>query len=515
MMYFDTIIANGTVIDGTGAPRIKADIGIIGEKIAAIGDLSRAISEELIDATGKMISPGFIDVHVHSELELLGGIDQYAPLKMGVTTQLSSPDGFSWAILNKDKLKEVQEYLHVFYKDSRLKLTNDMTLNDFLTLFDGNIPSNLVLQVPHLSVRVEVMGWDNRSATDDELVKMELLVRDWMEAGAVSFCTGLEYEPMRHADTRELIQLSKVAAQYGGIYVAHQRGYGDNVEVGCQETYAIAKEANIPVHISHFTVDQQAETEINKGIEQHIDVTFDMYPYPAGCTHLLMGLPVHLQSGTPQEVKARLKDQKIRKEMTEHLTKTFPLDRVVFAAVGSEKPTGWEGKSLGQVMEQFGMNVTDTVCEILLETDLQALMIYHWLPERIPFLEKTFKHPLHMVATDGIYVGKRPHPRGFGSFAKVLDEYVRKNRWLTYEQAIYKMSGFPATRFNIKWRGMLKENYFADIVVFDPNLVSGPATFENARQDPKGIDYVFVNGKVAVEKGKATSNLNGKIVNTK
>ncbi len=511
-MHFNTIIANGTVIDGSGAPRINVDIGIIGEKIFAIGNLASSTSDEMIDATGKIVCPGFIDVHVHSELELLGGVDRYAPLKMGVTTQLSSPDGFSWATLSQNRLKEVQEYLHVFYEDSKLNLSNDMTLDAYLSLFEGNIPSNLALQVPHLSVRVEVMGWENRPATDSELIKMERLVSEWMEAGAVSFCTGLEYEPMRHADIKELIHLSKVAAQYGGIYVAHQRGYGDNVAIGCEETYNIAKEANIPVHISHFTVDQKAEEELSKGIEQHIDVTFDMYPYPAGCTHLLMGLPEHIQSGTPQEVKAKLKNKSIRKEVMEHLNKAFPLDRVVFAAVGTEHDTGWEGKSLGQVMHQYGMNVTDTVCEILLQTDLQALMIYHWLPERYPFLEKTFKHPLHMVATDGIYVGKRPHPRGFGSFPKVLGNYVRENEWLTFEQAIFKMSGYPATRFNLKMRGKLKEKYFADIVIFNPETVDSSATFENARQNPEGIEYVFVNGKMAVQEGKVTANVNGRVI---
>lgn len=511
-MNFDLVIKNGVVVDGTGSSRRKADIGIIGDKIEAIGNLESANTKTVLDAAEKVVSPGFIDVHVHSELALLEGMDRYAPLKMGVTTQLASPDGFSWAPLKKDRLKEGKQYLHVFYNDHKINTDEDMSIEKFLSIFQGNIPSNLVLQVPHSSVRVAVMGWQNRAATDNEISKMENLVREWMEAGAVAFCTGLEYEPMRWSDLRELVRLSKVTSGYGGIYVAHQRGYAQNVRVGCQETFTISKKAEIPVHISHFTVDDLAEEQINQGVQEGVDVTFDMYPYPAGCTHLLMGLPHHLQVGPPESVINRLKDKSIRLEMEDYIRRAFPLDYVKFAAVGSQLPTGWEGKSLGEVQRELGMNLTDTVCEILLKTDLQALMIYHWEKERFQYLEKTFKHPLQMISTDGIYVGNKPHPRGFGTYPKVLGEYVREKKWLNLEEAIYKMSGFPAKRFNIKNRGVLAKGNYADLVIFDPFKIEGTSTFEAPRQDPIGIEHVLVNGKIVISNGKALEGNFGRIL---
>src|SRR5690625_511604 len=190
---------------------------------------------------------------------------------------------------------------------------------------------------------------------------MEGLIDEWMDAGAVSFCTGLEYEPMRHADLRELVRLSKVTAKYEGIYVAHQRGYANNINRGSQETFNIGEQADIPVHISHLSMDERVEDLLVDADRRKIDVSFDMYPYQAGCSHLLMKLPHHLQVGPPAIVKERLKDNTVRRQMADHLANAFPLDRVTFAAVGTEEPTGWEGKTLRQVIDEFGMSLTDTV----------------------------------------------------------------------------------------------------------------------------------------------------------
>jgi len=509
---FDLIIQGGTVVDGTGAAAYRADIGIRGEKIAAIGDLSAAEASRRIDASGKIIAPGFIDVHVHSELALLGGRDRYAPLQMGVTTQLTGPDGFSWAPLEDGGFREMRELLHVFYEDSVLESIDRLDVEGFIQLFKGNLPSNIVLQAPHGSIRTAVVGWDERPATEDELARMETMTRKWMEAGARAFCTGLEYEPMRRADTNELIRLSKVAAAYGGIYVAHQRGYADKVKIGCGETFRIAREADIPVHISHFTVDDMAEQLVDEAVREGLEVSFDMYSYPAGCTHLLMGLPESLQVGPPSRILENMRDPRVRASMQEYLESYFPLERVVFAATGTEKPSGWEGKSLGQVTRELDMSLADAVGHILLETNLQALMIYHWAEERYPYLEKTFCHPLHMVSTDGIYVGEKPHPRGFGTYPKVLGQYVRENGWLTLEQAIRKMTAYPAEVFRIAGRGVVREGYYADLVLFDAETIDGPATFLEPRLAPVGIEAVFVNGKAAVERGVPQPGLHGRVV---
>lgn len=511
-MGWDILIRNGLVIDGTGAPGKRADIGIVGERIAAMGELAGVEAERTIDATGKVVSPGFIDVHVHSELAILGGADQYAPLKMGVTTQLASPDGFSWAPMSESRLLEQKEYLHVFYDDDRIDTSGGMSIEKLLAVYRGKLPSNLALQVPHGSIRVEVMGWADRAAGNDELNRMEGMVRAWMEAGAVAFCTGLEYEPMRRADLHELVRLSKAAAEYDGIYVAHQRGYADNVAAGCRETFAIAEQAEIPVHISHLYIDEASDEQIKLARSRDLEVTFDMYPYPAGCTHLLLGLPWELQSGSPAEVRAKLKQREIRRKYAEQLNAAFPLDRVRFAAVGTREPSGWEGKTLGEVQRELGLDVPDAICEILLSTNFQALMVYHWPPERFAYLKPTFEHPCHMVSTDGIYVGRQPHPRGYGTYPKVLGEYVRERKWLSLEQAIFKMSGFPAKTFRLKQRGTLAPNHYADIVIFDPESVGSAASFEHPRQDPTGMDDVLVNGKIVVHNNVIQPGLHGRIL---
>ncbi|WP_409345132.1 N-acyl-D-amino-acid deacylase family protein [Paenibacillus sp. MBLB4367] len=511
-MMLDILIKDGFVVDGTGSPGKRCDVGIVGDRIEAVGDLGGAVAKQVLEAANKVVCPGFIDVHVHSELALLGGPDRYAPLRMGVTTQLAGPDGFSWAPMSKARLQEQKDYLHVFYDDPLIDASGDMTIDSYLGMFRGRLPSNLALQVPHGAIRVEAMGWAGRPASEDELVRMEKMTRAWMEAGAVSFCTGLEYEPMRHAGLDELVRLSKIAAEYGGIYVAHQRGYADKVKIGCRETFAIAGQANIPVHISHLAVDDAAAEQLEWACSRGIDVTFDMYPYPAGCTHLLMGLPEALQLGSPEQVKARIGQKSVRRQYADQLANAFPLDRVVFAAVGTSEPTGWEGKTLGQVQQEMQMDLPDAICEILLRTDLQALMVYHWPKERHSCLESTFKHPSHMIGTDGLYVGLKPHPRGFGTYPKVLGQFVRENKWVSLEQAIYKMSGFPARTFRIKDRGIIARSHFADIVIFDPDEVDGPATFAEPRLNPTGIEKVIVNGQIVVNDGEIAQGLYGRIL---
>lgn len=333
-----------------------------------------------------------------------------------------------------------------------------------------------------------------------------------MEAGARSFCTGLEYEPMRRADTNELIRLAKVAGRYGGIYVAHQRGYGEEVEGGCYETFRIARQADVPVHISHLTLNKTAECMIDAAHHEGLSVSFDMYPYRAGCTHLLYGLPESLQVGPPEQIMNRLRDKAVRIAMKEHVERAFPIHRVVFAAVGSQMNMGLEGKTLAEASELLGMSLTDTVCTILLETKLQALMIYHWDDSRYSELERTYRHPLHMVSTDGVYVGERPHPRGFGTFPKVLGSIVRDKNWLSLEQAVYKMSGYPAKIFNIPHRGTIEVGNFADIVVFDRNGVADTATFDDPRSKPVGIEYVLVNGRQVISQGHIAQGLHGHLI---
>lgn len=526
-MAFDKLIQNGWIVDGTGAAQAKGDIGIVGDEIAAIGNLAGAEAAETVDAEGLIVCPGFIDVHVHSELALLGGQDRYAPLRMGVTTQLASPDGFSWAPLDAGQLKEMKDYLATFYEDDCIDESRAMSVDDLLDLFRGRIPSNLVLQVPHGSIRQAVLNWETRPASDGEIARMAALTREWMERGAKAFVTGLEYEPMRRADLRELVALSRTVAEYGGIYVAHQRGYGDNIRTGCEETFAIGVQAGIPVHISHLTIDPMSASELERGAKEGADITFDMYPYPAGSTHLLLFLPPFAQEGDPRQVRERLADKRFRERLVDYVEAYFPPDRVRFASVGKPRAEGdapvaapdwiygirgWEGKLIGEVRDQLGISMTDLVCDLIVHTEYPSLMIFHWPGERHGYLEDTFKHPLHMVSTDGIYAGTSPHPRGFGTYPKIFREFVYDRGWLSLAEAVRKMTAFPAERFGIARRGKLAKGYFADIAVFDPAQVRDRATFAEPRLRPEGIPHVLVNGRFAVKGGEIVPGDFGRIV---
>ncbi|MDF2721227.1 MAG: N-acyl-D-glutamate deacylase [Paenibacillus sp.] len=510
-MECELLIENALIVDGTGNPAYKGNIAVDRGKIIAVGNTEGIAAAQTLNAEGLAAAPGFIDVHVHSEKELVGGPDRYAGIKQGVTTQLIAPDGFSWSHLDGKLKDEMRQYLEVFYGETPSDW-GGATVSEFLSLFAGKLPSHLALQVPHGAIRASVMGWSTSTANDEQLDKMKQLVRQWMEAGASAFCTGLEYEPTIHADLRELVELSRVTAQYGGVYVAHQRGPNGFQPFGTEETLQIGKQAGIPVHISHFTVDNNQAENLRRGEAEGVDLSFDMYPYPAGCTHLLYYLPPWAQAGAPADVKERLASGKDRERMSAYLSGAFPPERLRCAFVKAEAYKPYVGMLLSDIVVKTGKPLPELVCDMLLQSDLQAMFIYHWDPAREPFLQQTYQHPRHMVSTDGIFVQGSPHPRGFGSYPRILGSFVRERGWLSLEQAIYKMSGFPAQRFGLRDRGRLAAGYAADIVVFDPQTVRSDAWFEQPRLAPIGIPHVLVEGSFVLRGGEVTGNLPGRVL---
>lgn len=509
-MQLDILIKGGTVVDGTGAPRFRADVGVRDDRIVAVGNLEGAVAGRVIDAGGKCVAPGFIDVHVHHEIAAVGGIDQHAQLVQGVTTELMAPDGFGWAPLRGWSAREMRSYLRVF--NPPLPDGEWATVKEFLSLFHGKISTNQVPQVPHCAVRLDVMGWAERTATDEEIIRMGDAVREWLDAGAVSLCLGLEYMPSASADTRELVELSKIVAERGGIYVAHQRGYGPKIARGTRETFRIMKEANIPVHISHLSLLHGVAEELALGDSDGVDYSFEAYPYAAGCTHLLYVLPNWAQAGGTDAVLARLRAPEVRARLKPDLEEALKKrGQLVFANV--QNAPEMEGRSFVQVLEESGKSLADFVCDMLIRNELQVLMIFHWEgSDHEPVFRRTIQHPRMMVASDGVYKGGKPHPRGFGTFPRVLGVLCREQGAVSLETAVRKMSGFPAERFRIRERGLIREGLFADLVVFGPDTVADRATYEQARQAPVGIDQVIVNGVVSVSCGAPTGALAGRVV---
>lgn len=515
-MEFDVLIRGGRVVDGSGSPDSNiADIGITGDRISAIGNLDDSTAATEIDASNLAVSPGFIDVHIHSEMELLGGDHRYASLFQGVTTQLLAPDGFGWAPLTPDQVRDLWDATIAIYGE--LPFNPDWpSPESYLSLFEGNTPANVLPQVPHTAVRLAAMGWDPRPATNDELDRMRALTRQWMEAGATCLCLGLDYQPSAYADTHELVELSKVAAEYNGIYAAHIRNNEIGRERAWYETMEIGRQANIPVHISHERVTEVTERLLAES-EDVCDLTFESYMYPAGCTHLLNLLPIPLQAGGPDAIQNRLADPFARGQIQHHLGQRLVSDQQVgHSAVFANTRSGrWIGMTMFQAAEKENLDLGEFGLKVFDEEYPEALMIYHrnGSQESIDeMVRRTIQHPKMMVASDGIYHGPHAHPRGYGCFARALRKGVRELGAVSLEEAVYKMSGFPAERYRIKDRGILAEGNFADVVVFDPETVADRATWEDPREKPVGFQAVLVNGQTVIDGDSPTDVLPGAVI---
>lgn len=511
-MTFDLIIKNGTVVDGSGTkPAYAADVGIRDEKIAAIGDLSDAAGNDTIDARGLVVAPGFIDVHVHGEIALLGGPDQYGEVRQGITTQLMAPDGFGWARLQGKQAQELWDYTRFGVGDVDIE-PDWPTIDSYLSLFDRTTPSNVCPQVPHCAVRVEVMGWDPRPATSDELNRMADITREWMEAGACALNLGLDYQPSANADFNELVALCKVAAEHDGIYAAHLRYHISGREQAWRETIELSRAAGIPVHVSHERVDDVTGPLLDEVDRDDDDLTFESYLYAAGMTHMTMMLPMELQQGSPEEVLNRLERPEIKAaalpEMKEWLGRC---DQVV----GFTKTGRYIGERLCDIAERAGKPPEEFAYDLILEEDGYQGFIFPWqvpTEDSEATIAQTVSHPRMMVASDGIYNVPHPHPRSQGCFARVLGEFVRRREAISLEQAVYRMSGFPAERFRLGQRGRIAEGFAADLAIFDPDEVDARSTYENPAQPPVGIPHVIVNGAPVIRDANPTPARPGKVI---
>lgn len=496
-------------MDGSGAPGAVLDVGISDGLVAAVDRLDGARARSVIQAGGLVVAPGFIDVHVHSELARLGGVDQFAGVLDGVTTELMSPDGFGWAPLPPERLLQVREYLQVFYGDPDAGW-DWATPAEYLSMFAGRIPNNLVPQAPHLAIRVGAMGWDPGEPSPDQLEAMKTALEQWLAVGAVGMAAGLEYQPGALSPTAELVELCRVVADAGGVYAPHQRGYWRRLEQGCGESFEVGRRSGVKVHISHLAIDGAAAELLERALQSDVDVTFDMYPYTAACTHLLMMLPEWAQAGGYRASLGLLssRDERLRSETAARLA-----ERGVVTLSSVEGGEELEGQTLGGLAAGSGRSDVDELFELLAGHSGRALAVYHWPPE-LPgeaIIRRTLAHPLYIGSTDGIYMGSRPHRRGYGTFARVVGEYVREGT-LTLEEAVHKVTGLPAARFALGDRGLLKPGRAADVAVFDPRTVADLSTWDNGRASPAGIEHVLVNGVAVVSGGKPTAALPGRII---
>ena len=528
---YDLIIRNGRVVDGSGRAPFRADVAIKGDRIVRIGNLQGARAKRTIDAAGQVVAPGFIDMLGQSETYLLVDPRAMSKVMMGVTTEITG-EGESIAPINDRILKEQEDF------NRRYHLTVDWrTLGEYFNrLGKQGSGVNLGTFVGATQVREYVIGYDNRPPTPAELEQMKKLVAEAMKDGALGVSTSLQYVPARFARTDEIVELAKVAHQYGGIYITHQRSEANAIDDSMKEVFEIARRANIPAEIWHFKTAYQKNwgrmpemlRRIETARQQGLKITADVYPYVAGSTSLSACLPPWAIEGGTDRMVARLKDPATRARLKQEITTDSkdweniylgsggPSGILIASVVNSDLDSS-QGKRLSQVATEQNKDPLDAVFDFIIADHGQTGAIFFMMKESD--MQAALKSPFVSIctdngarATDGPLAGSKSHPRGWGTYPRILGRYVRDQHLLTLELAIHKMTGLPAGNLSLTNRGLIREGYFADITIFDPKTVIDRATFEEPNQYPVGINFVIVNGQIEVDNGQRTPALAGRVL---
>lgn len=527
---FDLVITNGHIIDGTGSPWYSGDLGIRDGKIAAIGNLSAAPRKRTIDAAGKVVAPGFIDMLGQSELTIL--VDPRLPSKIfqGITSEITG-EGGSVAPLN-DAIIQADKSGYDYYK-----ITPDWRTfrQYFARLEKQGMGINLASYVGATQVRRMVLGDDDKQPTPEQLEQMKALVRDAMKDGAVGVSTALEYPPAPYAKTDELIALATEAGKVGGIYATHMRNEGSAVLDAIDETLRIGREAKIPIEIWHIKVAgkdnwgemPQIVAKINAARTAGADVSADTYAYTAWFNAFSAFIPPWAHDGGTAKLVERLKDpatrQRIRKDMLtpskawDNEWQEIPgPDAVMIGAVENPKLLPMQGKRLSEVAKLWNKDPIDALFDFLIEDPASSVAVFGMSqPDVTLALQQpwvSIDNDSEGTSPDGLLGQAHPHPRAYGTFPRILQKYVREDKALTLEDAIRKFSALPAQRMRLTDRGVLKAGMCADVVIFDPATVRDRATFDNPNQLSEGMEYVLVNGVPVIDQGKMTGALPGKVL---
>ncbi|MFG2073857.1 N-acyl-D-amino-acid deacylase family protein [Nonomuraea maritima] len=506
-MSFDVVISGGRVLDGTGAPPYRADVGIAGDRVEAVGRLDGAAARTVIDATGRLVAPGFVDCHAHGDAAVFDPAVQRAALRQGVTTFVLGQDGLSFAPGSAETVAYASRYFAAV-NGSLKRDEGPLTVGELLGGYDRAVALNTAYLLPHGTIRYDVMGASPAPAGPDHLAAMLRHVERGLSEGAVGLSSGLEYLPGRHAGADELAAL---CAPLGGLpYVTHMRAYGDRAGVGMAEVVDIARRSGAAVHVSHLHGPADVLLPlVDEALAQGVDLTFDTYPYLRGNTILAMVV-------LPSEVPGAEPDRALAMIASSVLDDHWPtLDAVWPRLTVSHAPgLEWaEGMTMVAAAERAGMRPADFCRRLLTETRLEAGVVSA-RPDEGPQGEESvrrmLRHPSQTGGSDGIYVGGHPHPRGFGAFARFLGRHVRELGDWTWEQAAVHLAAHPARRFWLADRGLLRRGFAADVVVFDPAAVTDRATYEAPREPAEGVGDVLVSGVPVLAGGELTGATPGR-----
>ncbi len=516
---FDILIRNGRILDGSGGPWYFGDLAIRGGIIAAVGYVGPATADRVIDAAGQIVSPGFIDLHTHGDFAHLADPDAAPRVMQGVTTDVIGQDGISYAPVNEESLRYFREQFRA------VNGTPDVSyewrsVGEFLAMFDGKTSLNVAFLMPHGAVRYLAMGGsENRAPTDGELSRMRELVAQGMDEGAVGLSTGLTYAPCSFASSDELVALCEVVAERGGAFMPHLRSYGSGVAQATDEVVDVARRSGVALHLTHhqcvFPVNEHriaAYTDVlDRTRADGMDVTADSYPYIAGSTFIRGLLPAWSQAMPAPAFCDALRDpgsrERIRHEVEDvgcDGSHGVPMDwsKIRISGVKTESARRWMGVHVDEAAREMGRTEFDFVSDLLIGEQGEVTCVAFLGYEEA--IQSIMRHPAHMVGSDSIHVGERPHPRAWGCHARYLARYVRDLGVLTLPEAIRKMTSAPAARIGLGDRGLLKAALAADVVVFDPDTIQDTATFDDPKRYADGVSLVIVNGQIVVENGVHT-----------
>ncbi|MFF6773644.1 amidohydrolase family protein [Streptomyces sp. NPDC012637] len=520
----DLVFRDAEVVDGTGEPSYRADVAVAAGRIAAIvkegaaAGCQRPTARRIVDAEGLALSPGFIDMHAHSDLALLRDPDHSAKAAQGVTLEVLGQDGLSYAPADDRTLDAVRKAITGWNGDGADVDFDWRTVGEYLDRLDRGIAVNAAYLVPQGTVRMYAMGWEDRPATEAELDRMRRLVAEGLEQGAVGMSSGLTYTPGMYAPDAELTELCRVVARHGGYYCPHHRSYGAGALEAYEEMVRLTRDAGCALHLAHatmnFGVNEGRAPELLALLDEALaagsDITLDTYPYTPGCTTLAAVLPSWAHEGGPEALLARLRDGETAERIRQHLEETgsdgchgVPVEwhTIEISGVTAPELASWVGRRLPDWPAARRLLIEDRLGPTILqhvghEANVRAIM----------------RHRVHTGGSDGILQGAKPHPRAYGTFPEYLGRYVREESVLTLEDCVAHLTSRPAARLRLPDRGLVKEGYVADLVLFDPATVAAGSTFASPRTLPTGIPHVLVDGHFVIEDGRRTNALAGRAI---
>ncbi len=524
----EVVFRGATVVDGTGVPRRRAHVGVAGGRIAAVVPADAGpppSSARTVDAEGLVLAPGFIDMHAHSELALLTEPAHMAKVSQGVTCEVLGQDGLSYAPVDDVTLPQLRQQIAGWHGDPASFDYSWRSVGEYLDRLDRGIAVNACYLVPQGNVRALVLGWSDRPPTAVELDRMRDLLGEGLDQGAVGMSSGLTYPPGMYAGTDELVELCRVVARRAGFYAPHHRSYGAGALAAYAEMVEVSRRSGCPVHLTHATLNFPVNAGkapellalIDAALADGVNVSLDTYPYLAACTTLAALLPSWVAKGGPAATLERLRDPATRERVRVDLEERgsdgnhgVPVDWRAVQVSGTRDPALADrvGATMADLAAATGQPPAQLCFDLLLADRLGTTVLLHEGNEEN--VRTIMRHRRHLVGSDGILVGDRPHPRAWGTFPRYLGHYVRELGLLTLEDCVARMTGRAARRLRLAERGLIRVGYLADIVVFDPETVADMSTVDDPRRQCAGISQVYVNGVPVIQDGRHTGALPGR-----